>query len=1026
MKKIFMTVFALLASFGVLANSMLPVSAPTLASEMTIDGTYVAEAQIAAQRGVAPPPIQPPTASTELLAPAPIPVPAPAPVPISIPRVVKMSDPIAVVESQPVKETAIALAPPANSIPLVTPNGAPGDYLVSKWLEVPLYVIDRVRTSNFLAQQQNIPDVPAQPIVKNENTHLPTTKASSFRSIRAIASALALAPATILERVVQPKTTSVVPKPPAAVQAKTVAYNEPASGLPPDISQVAPATGEEIKPHVKLLANLSDFHSAIFKSIGLKLEPVPEASARHDDSPLLATENQLAITETVPTTVDKRLVEIGNVAKTSALSLASVANALPEVSLAIFKRIAYTPPPEPIADSKTPEPTINTAVAKTKPDVKAVPIETTITTLATGSPAQPLPVTVTSQAKFSREMLAPLARIPQPSEMSVSDAEIAPNTGGPSIESLPVNDSEKRTVNTNKRAESTPVLITAQSGFSAEMLKPLSTRPVFPPNPFTVSTPQYSNGILPLNYQEGSYCDPKFVGPPIRFSQTVELKFEDLLNQLNSRFGVNFILASEIGKLPLNVKAGSIPWNVLLRSQLYVSGVKATCVDENTIELVLNSKVADLDKGRREAEKLESRYIKLKYLQPSSSSNKNVAGQSTTGGSGGGQGGQGQGGCQQQTQGGGGGGGGQGGAQQAIPQRCKFERLMNEIRQILGLSEAGAGVERIVSEGGSTVTYKTSEYVKRPYVGQVPGRNMLLVNATPSQLGDIDELIKRADVPPFQVLIKALVYTANEDKLKDIGVQTTITDTGGGRTTGGIFGHTLGSLGTLFDFSTLVGTVDFNVQASALQRDGVISIKSRPFATVLDGDTTDLTVGRQVPVLIQAVNPINGLPGTLQILQAANLLSVTPHVIDDDKGNPTAVNLELQLESNDVDQSVNSQGIPAISVRSIQSNFILNQEQTAILGGFTVDSDSKTITKTPGLGDIPILGELFKRRVRSTQINRLYFAISVTVIPYGGVIEPVKVPGADPDPPSLTPELLKRAKQAEPKSVVPPKKDPFR
>jgi len=127
-----------------------------------------------------------------------------------------------------------------------------------------------------------------------------------------------------------------------------------------------------------------------------------------------------------------------------------------------------------------------------------------------------------------------------------------------------------------------------------------------------------------------------------------------------------------------------------------------------------------------------------------------------------------------------------------------------------------------------------------------------------------------------------------------------------------------------------------------------------------------------------------------------------------------------------VDQSVNSQGVPAISVRSIQSNFILNQEQTAILGGFTVDSDSRTITKTPGLGDIPILGELFKRRVRSTQINRLYFAISVTVIPYGGVIEPVKVPGATTDPPSLTPELLKRSNEAEPKSVAPPKKDPNR
>jgi type II secretory pathway component GspD/PulD (secretin) len=305
-------------------------------------------------------------------------------------------------------------------------------------------------------------------------------------------------------------------------------------------------------------------------------------------------------------------------------------------------------------------------------------------------------------------------------------------------------------------------------------------------------------------------------------------------------------------------------------------------------------------------------------------------------------------------------------------------------------------------------------------VGQVPGRNMLVVRGTKRQLDEVNELIKHADIPPFQVVIRGLVYTANEDKLRDIGVQTTITArTGDNRTSGGIFGQSVGGLGTLFDFSTVVGTVDFNVQANALQQNGVISIKSRPFATVLDGITTDLTVGRQVPVIIQAANNLGGAPGTLQILQAANLLSVTPHVIDDDQGNPTAVNLELQLESNDVDTSVLSQGVPAVSVRSIQSNFILNQEQTAILGGFTVDSDNKTVTKTPGLGDIPILGELFKRRVRSNQINRLYFAISVSVIPYGGVIEPVTVPGATTAPPSITPKMEERGK--EPKAVVPPK-----
>lgn len=532
-----------------------------------------------------------------------------------------------------------------------------------------------------------------------------------------------------------------------------------------------------------------------------------------------------------------------------------------------------------------------------------------------------------------------------------------------------------------------------------------------------------SNGEPEAIVLQDNFCDPTYVGGNLTFTQTVESTVDDLLNQIHMRFGINFIAGPRVGALRINVKSDNVPWTTILRSQMFVLGIGATCIDNTTIQLVKNDDMSDLERAETNASKLETKYIKLKYLQPSSSGNKNIAGQSSGGGSGGSSGG-GGGACQSV-----GGGGQSGGGQSNIPQRCKFERLMIEIRQILGLNESQAqydvtSAQSPDGEDTTTATYKSSGIPKRPYIGQVPGRNMLLVRANGRQLREIDELIRHADVPPFQVIIKGLVYTANEDKLRDIGVQTTITDIGGGRTGGGIFGHTLGSLGTLFDFSTLVGTIDFNVQASALQRDGVISIKSRPFATVLDGDTTDLTVGRQVPVLIQAINPVGGAPGTLQILQAANLLSVTPHVIDDENGNPTAVNLELQLESNDVDSSVLSQGVPAISVRSIQSNFILNQEQTAILGGFTVDSDSRTVSKTPGLGDIPIIGELFKRRVRARQINRLYFAISVTVIPYGGTIEPVKVPGATTDPPSLTPDLLKRAKQGEPKQVVPVKTGP--
>jgi type IV pilus assembly protein PilQ len=158
-------------------------------------------------------------------------------------------------------------------------------------------------------------------------------------------------------------------------------------------------------------------------------------------------------------------------------------------------------------------------------------------------------------------------------------------------------------------------------------------------------------------------------------------------------------------------------------------------------------------------------------------------------------------------------------------------------------------------------------------------------------------------------------------------------------------------------------------------------------------------------------------------VDASNNLAVTPYVIDDDNGNPIAVTLDMRLAANDVDSSVTARGVPAISKRSVQTQLLLGEDKTAILGGFTVDQDSKTVSKTPVLGDIPIIGELFKRRIRDTRINRLYFAISVSVIPYGEAIEPVTVPGATTNPPSLTPEQLDRSNKAEPKQVVPKRPD---
>lgn len=508
--------------------------------------------------------------------------------------------------------------------------------------------------------------------------------------------------------------------------------------------------------------------------------------------------------------------------------------------------------------------------------------------------------------------------------------------------------------------------------------------------------------------QPEEFCDPNFVGGLMSFTGTAELTLDDLLFQIHNRFGVNFLTGPDVGGLPINIKTTNIPWNTLLKSQLFMLGVRSTCVGNNTVQLVKSNRLANWQRRELDTASQATEFIKLKYLQPTTGGNVNIAGGSARQGS--------NGGCQ----GGAGQTSGQGGC-------GTFEKLITEIEKILGVSKSGTlTTYRETRAGNETTAVSTTEDGEsdRPPTGSltvIPGRNILAIRGTKDQLAQIRQIIALSDRPPFQVVIKGLVYTANENRLRDVGVQTSIlARTADSRTIGGFQGAPISGAGSLFDFSTLIGTVEFSVQASALQQNGIISIKSRPFAIVLDGDTTDLNVGRQIPVLIQAQNSLGGSPGELQILEAGNLLSVTPRVIDDDNGNPVAVNLELQLESNDADLSVISQGVPSVTRRSIQSRLILSQEKTVILGGFTVDSIDNATSGTPGLSQIPVVGWLFKRKVRSSQINRLYFAISVSVVPYGSAVEPVVVPGATTDIPSITPEMQKAAEKSDANSVNKP------
>jgi hypothetical protein len=549
----------------------------------------------------------------------------------------------------------------------------------------------------------------------------------------------------------------------------------------------------------------------------------------------------------------------------------------------------------------------------------------------------PIPVLINGQTVFSLAMLRPIGSTAQQSNESAADLLVGSNRG-PSADSVGSRADTRRAESESAKLPTapSPLLITGQVGFSAEMLKPLSPKPV-QAKPFNVMTPSASPSNSGTPKQAG-YCDANFVGDPIRFSQTVELRLEDLLNQLTARFGINFIVGPNVGKIPLNVRAGSIPWNVLLKSQLFVSGVRARCINSNTIELVLNRDLPTLqDEGD-----VTTRFVKLKYFQRTAGGTVDLANRSQ-GGQNGGQGGCGGGGAGQSggiSSGGGGGGGGQSGQTAGQLGNNRFDKLISEIEKILGIRSMNEG-----GSGGGAGNRETEEIRTNRFVTQIPGRNILVIRASEEEHELIDQIIARADRPPFQVVIKGLIYSANQDLLRDIGVQAGITGgTRNNRTSAGVLGDTLG-VGTLFDFSTIIGTVDFNLQMTALQQNGVISVKSRPFATVLDGLCTTLSVGTKLPIVIDSTL---GGQGGITILDADNRLAVTPYVVDDENGNPVAVTLELNLQANVIDSSITARGVPAVNSKNIQTQLLLAENKTAILGGFSIDQDSKTFFEGAG------------------------------------------------------------------------------
>ncbi len=291
--------------------------------------------------------------------------------------------------------------------------------------------------------------------------------------------------------------------------------------------------------------------------------------------------------------------------------------------------------------------------------------------------------------------------------------------------------------------------------------------------------------------------------------------------------------------------------------------------------------------------------------------------------------------------------------------------------------------------------------------------NSLIITAPDAVYRNLRSVIDQLDVRRAQVYIEALVVEVTSNKASEFGVQwvgaTGDSDSkyrfgglqnfnGGGSgnsivnlalaaaqgtsATNGTSGLTGLPTGLTFGlFRQVGGELGLGAVARALESDGNANILSTPNMITLDNELATIKVGQNVPIITGsfATNSTTGGGNPFQTVDRQDvglLLRVRPQISEGG-----TIKMAIYHENSSVDASTrNAESGLTTNVRAIESNVLADDGQIIVLGGLIEDSEGDGEEKVRGLGDIPVIGNLFKYRTRSrSKTNLMVFLRPVVV-----------------------------------------------
>jgi general secretion pathway protein D len=309
--------------------------------------------------------------------------------------------------------------------------------------------------------------------------------------------------------------------------------------------------------------------------------------------------------------------------------------------------------------------------------------------------------------------------------------------------------------------------------------------------------------------------------------------------------------------------------------------------------------------------------------------------------------------------------------------------------------------------------------------------NSLIITASEPQYRQLRAVIDKLDARRAQVFVESVIAEVSADKAAEFGIQWQGTLGQKGDSVIGLLGTNFGTGGrniiglstpTTTGLTPPAGGLNFGTAnqiggvyvlgflARFLESSGSGNVLSTPNLLTLDNEEAEINIGQNVPFVGQITQPSSPNASPFQGVERKDVgikLKFKPQISEDG-----TINLNIYQEVSSV-ANINPTLGPTTNKRSISTNVVVNDGSIVVLGGLLQDDFTGNQEKVPGLGDVPVLGNLFKSEARSRKKTNLMVFLRPVVVRDAASTERVSIDrydymrnlqiGAQPKPSSVMP-----------------------